>query len=169
MTTPATWRLPPSANSLERGYYKAKVNWQFLPTSHSRYDLVLSVTPGTNPKVRAHGDTSLHPPKVFAASAIDTYAARLTSHYIATGYYDATVTVTQEIRDKEAHVNFAVNRGTYYHPIDTKTICGCLFRQRREAEKPRHRRLQRVDGPIRRPGGAARQAVHGGAYHFLRI
>ena len=120
---------------LERGYYKAKVNWQFLPTSRSRYDLVISVTPGTNPKVRAHGDTSLHPPKVFAASAIDTYAARLTSHYIASGYYDATVTVTQEIRDKEAHVNFAVNRGTYYHPIDTKTICGCLFQQRREAEK----------------------------------
>jgi hypothetical protein len=120
---------------LERGYWKAKVGWQFLPTSHSRYDLVLSVTPGTSPKVRAHGDTSLHPPKVFSASAIDTYAARLTSHYIATGYYDATVTVTQEIRNKEAHVNFAVTRGPFHSPIDTKTLCGCLFRQRREAER----------------------------------
>jgi hypothetical protein len=119
----------------DRGYWKAKVDWQFEPTSHDRYDLVLTVVPGEAPKVRSTGETSLHPPKVYSSTAIDNYAAKLTSHYIALGYYDAKVNVMREVRGKNAMLNFDVVRGNFHRPIDLKAICGCLFRQRREAER----------------------------------
>jgi hypothetical protein len=120
---------------IDRGYPKAKVEWSFVPVSNSRYDLVLNATPGVAPKVRASGDLTLKSPKVFSAAAIDNHAALLTSHYIAQGYYDTKVTVTQEVQNKEAKVHFDVVRGNMYTPLDMKTICGCLFKQRREAEK----------------------------------
>jgi len=119
----------------DRGYWKAKVDWQFEPTTNNRYDLLLSVKPGESPKVRATGDTSLHPPKVYSNGAIDNYAAKLTSHYIALGYYDAKVNVTREVKGKYAMVNFDVVRGSFHRPIDMKVLCGCLFSQRREAER----------------------------------
>ena len=65
-----------------------------------------------HPKVRAQWRHVAAPAENIPASAIDNYAARLTSHYIATGYYDATVTVTHEIRDKEAMVNFECQAAT---------------------------------------------------------
>lgn len=120
---------------IERGYAKAKVDWQFTPATLSSYDLVLSVTPGEPLRIRASGDTSLHPPKMYTDAAINDYAARLTSHYIALGYHDAQVAVIQEIRGKEALVNFQVARGDFHRAIDTKVLCACLFRQRREAER----------------------------------
>jgi hypothetical protein len=118
----------------DRGYWKAKVDWRFEPISKGRYDLVLSVSPGEAPKVRASGDTSLHPPKIYSSAAIDTYAARLMSHYIALGYYDARVNVTKQVLGKDAMVSFDVVRGDFHRPIDMKVLCGCLFKQRRAAE-----------------------------------
>ena len=106
----ATWRAPPSANSTTAAIGKPKSIGSSSPPRTSRYDLVLSVTPGEAPKVRASGDTSLHPPKVYSTAAIDNYAARLTSHYIALGYYDAKVNVTQEVRGKDAMVQFRRGR-----------------------------------------------------------
>jgi outer membrane protein assembly factor BamA len=120
---------------IERGYANAQVDWQFTPAAHSRYDLLLSVTPGEPLRIRASGDTSLHPPKVYTADAINDYAARLTSHYIALGYYDTQVAVTQEIKGKDALVHFEVARGAFHRAIDTRTLCACLFRQRRDAER----------------------------------
>jgi Surface antigen variable number repeat len=119
----------------ERGYWKAKVDWEFVPAIHGRFDLVLSMMAGEAPRIRASGDTSLHPPKVYSAAAIDDYAARLTSHYIALGYHDAQIAVTQEIRGKNAWVHFEVARGAFHRAIDTRALCTCLFRQRREAER----------------------------------
>ena len=74
-------------------------------------------------------------PKYSPPAALDNHAARLTSRYIAQGYYDAKVTVTQEVQEKEAKVHFDVVRGDFHKPLDMKTICGCLFKQRRDAEK----------------------------------
>jgi hypothetical protein len=119
----------------EKGYSKAKVTWDFTPANGGRYDLQLHVVPGQSLRLKATGDTSLHPPKVYSASAIENYAARLQAHYIALGYYDATVRTSEEIQGKEAHVNFAVTRGDFSRPLDMKSICNCLFDQRREAEK----------------------------------
>jgi Surface antigen variable number repeat len=118
----------------DRGYWQAKVDWKFAPISNGRYNLVLTVTPGDAPKVRASGDTSQHPPKVYSNAAIENYAARLTSHYIAMGYYDVKINVTHKVVGKDAMVNFDVVRGDFQRPIDTKILCGCLFRQRRAAE-----------------------------------
>lgn len=119
-----------------KGYSKAKVAWNFAPASGGRYDLLLNVTPGESPRLKVTGDTGLHPrPKVFSQAAIDAYAARLQSHYIALGYYDAKVTTAQEIRGKDATVNFAVARGDFHRPLEMKALCGCLFDQRREAER----------------------------------
>jgi hypothetical protein len=120
---------------IDRGYPKAKVEWSFVPVRNNRYDLILNATPGVAPKVRASGDLTLKAPKVFSAAALDNHAARLTSRYIAQGYYDARVTVTQEVQEKEAKVHFDVVRGDFHKPLDMKTICGCLFKQRRDAEK----------------------------------
>ena len=120
----------------EKGYYKAKITWSFSPAAAGRYDLLLNVVPGQSLRLKATGDTSVHPrPKVYSASAIETYGARLQSHYIAMGYYDAKVTTSETIEAKDATVNFAVTRGDFYHPMDMKVLCGCLFDQRRAAEK----------------------------------
>ena len=120
----------------EKGYSTAKITWAFTPVGGGRHDLILNVVPGESPKLKLTGETFLHPrPKVYSAEAIDQYSARLQSHYIAQGYYDARVNTNEEIKGKEAHVNFVVNRGDLYTPIDMKTVCGCLFDQRREAEK----------------------------------
>ena len=120
----------------EKGYSTAKITWAFTPVGGGRHDLILNVVPGESPKLKLTGETFLHPrPKAYSAEALDQYSARLQSHYIAQGYYDARVTTNEEIKGKEAHVNFVVNRGDLYKPIDMKTVCGCLFDQRREAEK----------------------------------
>jgi hypothetical protein len=120
----------------ERGYSKAKITWAFSPASAGRYDLLLNVVPGQSLRLKATGEISLHPkPKVYSASAIDNYTARLQSHYIAQGYYDSKVTTSEEIRGKDAIVNFSVDRGELHKPIDMKAMCSCLFDQRREAER----------------------------------
>jgi len=119
----------------DRGYAKAKVAWNFSPAGAGRYDLHLTVTPGEALRLKATGDTSLHPrPKVYSTAAIEAYSARLQSHYIALGYYDARATATEEILGKDAWVNFAVTRGELHRPLDMKALCGCLFDQRRDAE-----------------------------------
>jgi len=120
---------------VERGYANAKVDWRLSPAAHGRYDLVLSATPGESLRLRATGDTSLHPPKTYTAAAVDDYAARLTAHYIALGYYDAQVAVTREFHAKEVLARFEVARGPFRRPIDTAPLCACLLRQRRDAER----------------------------------
>ena len=127
----------------DKGYAKAKVTWNFTPAGAGRYDLLLNVVPGESLRVKATGETWLHPPKVYTAAAIENYSARLQAHYIALGYYDARVTTTVEregIADgrkkpaKEVGVNFAVTRGDFHRALDMKSMCTCLFDQRRESE-----------------------------------
>jgi outer membrane protein assembly factor BamA len=120
---------------IERGYANARVDWRWAPAAHGRYDLVLAATPGESLRLRATGDTSLHPPKVYTAPAIDDYAARLTSHYIALGYYDAQIAVTREFRGQEVLAHFEVARGPFHRAIDTSALCTCLLRRRRDAER----------------------------------
>jgi len=120
----------------EKGYSTAKISWDFTPAPPGRYDLILHVVPGESLRLKATGDTSLHPrPKVYSASAIDAYSARLQSHYIAQGYFNAKVSTTEEIKGKDAFVNFSVTKGDFHHPLDMKAVCGCLMDQRRDAEK----------------------------------
>jgi hypothetical protein len=119
----------------DRGYPKAKIAWNFVPAGEGRYDLHLNVVPGDAVRLKLTGDLPLHPrPKVYSTAAIEAYAARLQSHYIALGYYDATVKTTEEIRGRDATVNFAVTRGDFHRTVDMKALCTCLFDQRREAE-----------------------------------
>jgi len=55
--------------------------------------------------------------------------------WITRGYFDARITTNEEIGAKHAVVDFHVEPGRYYHPIDTKTLCSCLFAERRESER----------------------------------
>ena len=121
---------------MDRGYARAKVTWRFAPAPLGRYDLLMHVVPGQAVKLKVSGDTTLPGrPKVYSSAAIEGYAARLQSHYIAIGYYDAKVTTSDEIRGKVARVNFAVEKGAFHRSLDLKAICSCLFDQRREAER----------------------------------
>jgi hypothetical protein len=122
----------------DKGYAKAKVTWAFASAPAGRYDLLLNVVPGESMKIRATGDLTLKGrPKVYSATAIDNYAGRLQSHYIAMGYYNAKVTSSEvtNTKDKEVTVNYSVDRGDFFRPVDMKAVCGCLFEKRREAEK----------------------------------
>src|SRR4029078_3119655 len=47
----------------------------------------------------------------------------------------AKVNITREVKGKYAMVNFDVVRGSFHRPLDMKVLCGCLFTQRREAER----------------------------------
>ncbi|MCU1235422.1 MAG: outer membrane protein/protective antigen OMA87-like protein, partial [Candidatus Solibacter sp.] len=119
-----------------KGYANARITWNFAGAAGGRYDLLLHVVPGTLLRLKITGETSLHPrPKVYSAAAIGEYAARVQGHYIELGYYDAVVRTTEEVGAKDATVNFAVTPGAFHRPIDMRVLCGCLFDQRRDAER----------------------------------
>src|SRR5258705_5716625 len=51
------------------------------------------------------------------------------------GHFDARITAGEELGAKEAVVDFHVEPGPYYHPLDMKALCSCLFAERRESER----------------------------------
>jgi outer membrane protein insertion porin family len=141
---PGTLITQPRANDLalnamrqlnERGYARAKVTASVQQLHNGKADVFLDVVPGEALRLRAVGDPSLKPPKWYSSAAVENHAARLRSLWATKGYYDVRVTTGEQLFAKEAVVNFRVEPGRFYHPIDTKTICGCLFEERRKSER----------------------------------
>jgi outer membrane protein insertion porin family len=120
---------------LEKGYPRAKVTASLDPVGNNKADVFLDIVPGEAVKVTATGDTTIKAPKWYYKEALDSHAARLQSHWISQGYFDTKVQTTEELGLKHATVNFNVVKGQFYHKLDMPTICGCLFKERREAER----------------------------------
>ncbi len=119
----------------ERGYARARVTASVEPAAGGKADIVLDIVPGEALRLKAVGDASLHAPRWYSRAAVDAHAARLRSHWVAQGYFDARVVTTEELGEKRAVVDFRVEPGRLYRPLDMRTLCGCLFRERRAAER----------------------------------
>lgn len=141
---PGTLITQPRANDLaalatrqlnERGYAHAKVTATLEPAPGGKADVALQIVPGEAVRLKAWGDTSLRAPRWYSPGAVEAQAARLRSKWIAAGYFDARVTTTEEIGGKSATVGFHVEPGRYSRALDMRSICGCLFRERRTAER----------------------------------
>ena len=141
---PGTLITQPRANELaalatrqlnERGYAHAKVSATLEPAPGGKADVALDIVPGEAVRLRAWGDTSLRAPRWYSPGAVGAHAARLRSRWIAAGYFDARVTTSEEVGEKSAAVGFHVEPGRYYRALKMPEVCGCLFRERRSAER----------------------------------
>jgi hypothetical protein len=119
----------------ERGYAHAKVTAALEPAPGGKADVVLNVVPGEALRLQAEGDTSLRAPRWYSHSAVDAHAEQLRARWVANGYFDAKVAATEELAEKRAVVRFDVQPGRFYRAFDMPTLCGCLFRERRDAER----------------------------------
>jgi Surface antigen variable number repeat len=120
---------------VERGYARAKVTASLEPVPGGKTDVMLDVVPGEALRLKATGDPTVKPPKWYSTAAVESHAARLRSIWVAKGYFDARITTSEELGAKHAMVDFRVDPGPFYHPIDTKTLCSSLFTERRAAER----------------------------------
>lgn len=118
-----------------KGYARAQVTSSLEPAPGGKADVVLDVVPGEALRLRATGDPTLKPPKWYSNAAVESHAARLRSIWVGKGYFDARVTTSELFGAKEAYVDFRVDPGQFYHPIDTKNLCSCLFAERRKSER----------------------------------
>ena len=119
----------------ERGYARAKVTASLEPAPGGKADVVLDIAPGEALRLQAVGDASLRAPRWYSTAAVEAHAARLRSHWVAQGYFDARVLTSEELGDKRAVVEFHVEAGRFYHPLDMRKLCRCLFQERRAAER----------------------------------
>ena len=119
----------------ERGYARARVTASVEPAAGGKADIALDIVPGEALRLKAIGDASLHAPRWYSRAAVDAHAARLRSHWVAKGNFDARVVTTEELGEKRAVVDFRVEPGRLYRALDMRPLCGCLFRERRAAER----------------------------------
>jgi outer membrane protein insertion porin family len=119
----------------QRGYARAKVTASLEAAPGGKADVALDIVPSEALKLKAWGDASLRAPRWYSPSAVEAHAARLRSRWIAAGYFDAQVVTSTELLEKRAVVGFRVEPGRFYHKLDTRTMCGCLFQERRTAER----------------------------------
>lgn len=119
----------------QRGYAHARVTASLAPAGRGRADVVLDLSPGEQLRLKPVGDASLRAPRWYSPEAVEAHAARLRAHYVAQGYFDARVLTGEEQRGQSMLVDFHVEPGRFYHPLDTRVLCGCLFAERRRAER----------------------------------
>ena len=119
----------------ERGYARAKVTSSLLHAPGGKVDVALDIEPGEAVKLKVTGDNSLKAPRWYSPAAVESHAARMRSRLVADGYFDAKVTPNAEVGLKKAMVEFRVEKGRYYHPLAMRSLCGCLFAERRAAER----------------------------------
>lgn len=118
-----------------RGYARAKVTAHLEPAGRGRADVVLDIAAGERFRLQAAGDTSLRAPRWYSPEAVDAQVARLRARYVAQGYFDARAAAKEEAQGRRMVVDFRVETGRFYHAIDTRAVCGCLFAERRKAER----------------------------------
>ena len=163
-----------------RGYLHARVTYAFARAARGEVDVKLHVDPGVAVRVRSvsfAGDAGLAERELtrnfralrahrllfwrllpdYTPEAVDADVARLRSAYLARGYYDARIWADEpEIRGKDAAVRIGIEAGPRYAGApDPRSLCSCLFAERREAERTGvldftpHLDVQLADGAAR--------------------
>ncbi|MDE3164883.1 MAG: hypothetical protein KGN36_03680, partial [Acidobacteriota bacterium] len=118
-----------------RGYTRAKAVATLPPAGGGKVDVVLDLAPGEQMRLKPVGDASLRAPRWYSREAVESHAARLRAHYAAAGYFDARVSAREDVEAKRVVVDFRVEPGRLYQALDMHRLCGCLFTERRAAER----------------------------------
>lgn len=144
----------------QRGYRSARVNYAFARAARGEVDVKLHVDLGIATRVRSvsfAGDPGFTEKQLtrdlralrahrllfwrllpdYTPEAVDSDVSRLRSAYLSRGYYDARIWADEpDIRGRDAAVRIGIEAGPRYQGApDPRSLCLCLFAERREAER----------------------------------